>query len=982
MAVTIKDANRKKRKRKQYQIQSYYFYDFEPTTGVKRREGREINLAENQIVELIQSIKKREYNEDGINHISELFFLEVGDKVSKVILERHIKNGLYIDDKKYVRLVRSSSMARNGTIAFIEEDLYRPMMRLISLGKLDTIDEAVISKLESYLGLAFSTTIFIDAVPQNICIVDADKFKVVIEDNVKSYKQEVENGQISKETVFSGLYDVDVELFDGQGLHCPEWGRKVAKELGMRRAATGYQIRLLPGFKGMSYEIDFKKFYKEKGIEYIEDYKGKRWKVEDLDCIWTTSVFKFSKYFDGWDEVKELREKLYTPFNQNKIGISKWSEDTDNSTKKTAMTYQYLQSLALTSDDLINMSNYTKDIVKRVYEGDRGATLAFLGLLVEQDKSYTDEDGNESDGIEEENMMATKVHYAITKNPELINDPYVQSFLQRQLNRTINDMKLGRIYVDGQYSFIAQDPIMMLEMIAGLEPIGSLEKNKFYSTGAEGYYATFRSPMTHSGEVQRLYFTNNNITDKWLARYKNIIILNGLDLTAQASAGADFDGDTFFWTQDKKIVDSVIKRFNDGSWNYPVIDVFEAENRAEAIEEEYTIDNIIKYDLRTLDNTIGQVTNIATYFANKGHKDLKEYDKELIISSLMQNEAIDYVKHGVKTITPPDNFKDAKKYKPYFLQKYKYKRDYSFQSNVENAPLNVLCRHIEEFEKELFARNEVKTKSTIQYLRNKELLEEDIEETKRVYAELKEVYEDFKAEASKIWLKTKNRSDEERRDIYDIYYDKYYYLANQITDNKELLSSVAVLLNYNDDNDSKSFPWITCWEGLMKTIERTARDTVHMPKLISKQEVEKLKLGDIQELKGNYYQMVEIANEISAFDFIEKEYERKIEKGLKKQIKDFELETTLYGYKPRTTEEVAEIIENSRLRLGSKEYNEKQFAVLYAEDEYIASIKDKDAELLDDDVGFIDLKSMRNKVDIEIKETFKSSMKVRLKIVS
>lgn len=974
------------RKRKQYKIKSYELWDFNEK-GELRKEGREINLAENQIVELIQAIKGREYNEDGINPISELFFLEVENKVPKQLLEKHIKNGLYIDGKKYVRLVRSSSMGRNGTIAFIQEDLYIPMMRLISLDKLKDMDKVVVSKLESYLGLAFSTTMFINAVPKNVCIVDADQFNVVIEDYVKSYKQETENGQISKEMVFSGLHEVDVELFDGQGLHCPEWGRKVAKGLSMTRAATGYQIRFLPAFKGMSYEIDFKKFYRERGIEYIEDYKGKRWRIEDLDCIWTTSMFKFSDDFDGWNEVKELREKLYTPLGQNLIGISKWSTNEDNKgkkTKMTKMTYQYLQSLDLTGEDLIEMSNYTKDIVERVYKGDRGATLAFLGLL--QNMSYTDEDGNEVDVLKE-NMMSTKVHYAIRKNPKMINDPYVQSFLQRQLNRTINDMKLGRIYVDGQYSFIAQDPVLMLEMVAGLEPVGCLNRDEFYSTGAEGYYATFRSPMTHSSEVQKLNFIHNDRTDKWLHRYKNIIVLNGFDLTAQASAGADFDGDTFFWTKDKKIINAVIEEFKDGTPNYPVVDVFEAENRAEAVKEEYTIENIIKYDLRTLDNTIGQITNIATYFTNKGHEDLKEYDKELIISSLMQNEAIDYVKHGIKTITPPESFKKAKKYKPYFLQKYKYHRDKNIQKEM-STPLNINCRDIERWEKELFKQDKVEIADTSDLLIDKELINADVEETRQVSKELIPIYKDFKKDSSKLFLKCKYKNEDERREIYDNFYDTYHYKVLSISDNVELVSSLAVYLNYIKDKTDKQtksyqFPWAVCWEGLAKTIEKKAPEMIKVPRLLSKEEKEKLKLDDdVFEFRGKYYQMMEMANKISADDFIINQYQRKIEKDLKKQVHNFTLETVLYGYKPLSTNEVVEIIESEQLRLGSKEYNGKQFAALFVNNEYIASIKDKTEEFLHDDAGYIDLKQMRNKVNIEIIEKCKSSLKVRLKLAS
>lgn len=974
------------RKRRQYQIKNFNMYDFNDF-NFTIKSGEEINLAENQITELIQKLKNREYNEDGINFIPELIFVETGNKVDKNHLKNLLVDGVEVIDKneienenmngkKYVRLVRSSSMARNGTIAFIQEDLKDKMMELISLNKLKCIDKAVISKLESYLGLAFSTTMFINEVPNNVCIVDADKFKITINDYVKTVKDN---------KVVQGLYDVHIELFDGQGLHTPEYGKKVSKALELDYTPVGYQIRLLPSVKGMSFEIDFKKFYKEHGIEYITDYTGKQWKVSDLDCIWTTSMFKFSKYFDGWKELKELREKYYTPISLNQIGISSYSENKNNKDKKSKMTYQYLQSLALNGEDLIDMSQYTKDIVSRVYSGDLGATMLFLGLLQQPD--YIDDEGNVTDDIDEENMMATKVHYAISKNPKMIHDPYIQSFLQRQLAKTINNAKLGKIYVNGQYSFSCQDPVAMLEMIAGLNPVGSLEKDEFYSTGAEGTYATFRSPLTHSSEVSKLNLINNKIAEKWLSRYKNILVFNAKDITLQKSAGADTDGDQFLWTNNKTIINAVIDKFNDGSPNYPVIDIFESENRAEATDEEYILENIINYDLRTLNNTIGEVTNIATYFSCKGYKNLKEYDKELIIASLCQNESIDFVKHGIKTIVYPDNFNTAKKYKPYFLQKYKYNRDKNIQQNVVNAPLNILCRNIEQFEKELYKKDKAKIIDTTNILIDRELLNEDKEESKKLYKELKNIYANYKKQFGAIYLKCKDKHENYRKKVYDNFYTKYHAEVNNLSYNKELLSSLAVHLNYVEDKKNKTdgsylFPWVTTWEGLALRIDKTAPAIVQIPKLLTRDEIEKLEIKDAREFLGKFYKIVETTNKVSAFDFIDREYERKINKELKQQVKNFELETVLYGYKPRTTDEIVSIINSGNLHLGSKEYNGKQFAGVFMGDEYIASIKDRTEEIFDDEIGFIDLKQMRNKVDVAILETSKASMKVRLRIVS
>src|SRR5690554_1423977 len=106
------------RKRRQYQIKNFNMYDFNDF-NFTIKSGEEINLAENQITELIQKLKNREYNEDGINFIPELIFVETGNKVDKNHLKNLLIDGVEVIDKneienenmngkKYVRLVRSS----------------------------------------------------------------------------------------------------------------------------------------------------------------------------------------------------------------------------------------------------------------------------------------------------------------------------------------------------------------------------------------------------------------------------------------------------------------------------------------------------------------------------------------------------------------------------------------------------------------------------------------------------------------------------------------------------------------------------------------------------------------------------------------------------------------------------------------------------------------------------------------------------------
>ena len=205
-----------------------------------------------------------------------------------------------------------------------------------------------------------------------------------------------------------------------------------------------------------------------------------------------------------------------------------------------------------------------------------------------------------------------------------------------------------------------------------------------------------------------------------------------------------------------------------------------------------------------------------------------------------------------------------------------------------------------------------------------------------------------------------------------------------MSNDKELLSSIAVQINYVQDKVEKKdrrsylFPWVTTWEGLTYTINKTAPATVKIPrKLSNKDMVDK---DNLIEFLGNMYEVKEVTNKLDADAFINKEYERKIDKELKQQVKSFELETTLCGFRSKSTNEVVDIINNSNLHLGEEKYNGKNYAGIFVNGEYVASIKHKTEEFLDDEVGFIDLKQMNNKINVDIIETSTSSIKVRLQI--
>lgn len=397
----------------------------------KINDDYKIQIGENLITELIQNIRNRQYKEEEDNFIPELIYIKINNNndKTKAILEKIDINGFTINGIKYKRLGKSPAMTRTGRIAFVDETLKEQLDELIMLGK--HVDKAVPSKYEAYRGLSFSTCLFSDVVPKNVCIVD--EYKTTINEYVKTVK----DGQI-----IEGNFDVETTLWDGMGVHSPEWGKKVAKSLGIGYTPVGYQIRMFPSIKGMSYEFNFKAFYREKGIKTITDIYGKTWNIDELDVIWNTSMFKFWKYFTSWDEFVELRQKYYKPLNMDKIGIPKWVIPSSRAEKYSKTSYQYLQSLALSGKDIIDLAGYTKELVENVYKGDVDYTLAFLGLI-----SHSQSDDEEETELEiNKKILAGKIYTALQINPDLIfHDPHFKSFIKKQLQRTIDEMKLGRL---------------------------------------------------------------------------------------------------------------------------------------------------------------------------------------------------------------------------------------------------------------------------------------------------------------------------------------------------------------------------------------------------------------------------------------------------------------------------------------------------------------------------------------------------------
>lgn len=151
----------------------------------------------------------------------------------------------------------------------------------------------------------------------------------------------------------------------------------------------------------------------------------------------------------------------------------------------------------------------------------------------------SDEDDNAAD-----QSVSTLVH-ALRTNEKLLNEAQVCNWRRAQYEKFISDMKIGRILVPGEYTYMVCDPAYLLNQTFGLN-LPCLkggengEDGEYYFNGKDADLGLFRSPLIHPFEAQHLKATNR--PEYWY--YRDVIVFNGYDGAWDRMGGGDFDGDT------------------------------------------------------------------------------------------------------------------------------------------------------------------------------------------------------------------------------------------------------------------------------------------------------------------------------------------------------------------------------------------------------------------------------------------------------
>ena len=271
-----------------------------------------------------------------------------------------LENGFTYNGVHYSRFGKSASQAKEGITAFVCDAMFDTLFQITQMDI--KVDKCVISKYEAQRGLVFSSCTLIHNYMPHIVIVG--EYEKTLQNQLIKYVVEEEKEYIDKNTGKKKIYiakeveedyrDLKISPFDGCGCHEWEFTEQISAQLGLDYNAIGAQIRL-PFIKGYSVYVPFRKILKEWGYETITDIYGNVHAIDEVDCIWNTSMFKGHKLFyetygaGAWNVYGDTLKKY-----AYKLGISKYSHHVKYLNKYTRMNFQYLQCLDLWNPNYID----------------------------------------------------------------------------------------------------------------------------------------------------------------------------------------------------------------------------------------------------------------------------------------------------------------------------------------------------------------------------------------------------------------------------------------------------------------------------------------------------------------------------------------------------------------------------------------------------------------------------------------------------
>ena len=583
------------------------------------------------------------------------------------------QKGIKINGVTFRRFVGTTGGLKNHSLLFVRSELLDVLNEYCDCGRKEI--EIVPAKFEAYKALYCSASQPICS-PNGIvvvpdCVITGLKADVVLIDD--SGSSEEPSVSLQKD------YPIENTPSDGFSLCTPEYMHRVSEFLGLDYDTSGVCIRA-PWLKGMLYPFPIYEFIEEcNGGNYmIIDSWGQKKDLRNCEMIVTESCLKLWKSYESAEQYLQCCEKYHHGFSITKISPHQLDDIRE-------LNYQYLQSYDFTDEDIAELCAPTVEYLKQSCCGDYETTKEFLGI---------------KGGAEKGTWQR-----ALYTSEYMMGDPYIIDATHRMIRNKIDQSKIGKLRVHGNYQIVSGDPFALMQNICGLQVTGLLKAGEIYSK----YWADqnveevvmFRSPMLAHNNIKKQCVVNNDDVNKWYRYMQTIVIVNGFDTTCQALSGMDCDGDLSFTTNNAVL----LRRHQE----MPAI-VCIQRNAVKVIPTEQEIQ---KTNINGMGNKVGTITNRVTAMFDRqqdfeiNSQEWLEIQKRILCGQLFQQDEIDKIKGIIAKPMPPywydvtvaknkdenteDNYfeRTCTFKKPYFMI-YVYK-DYKQKYNAYQKKCDLLC---------------------------------------------------------------------------------------------------------------------------------------------------------------------------------------------------------------------------------------------------------------------------------------------------
>ena len=527
------------------------------------------------------------------------------------IIERKIA----LDGVDYVFYLASASDLKKSSAIFIKEDLADTLGKdLIKhttgdiVNRLEGMD-VVINKIQAYISFMFSGAIKTNIEPK-IVVIEEPQYKYT---GLHTVLKSVDTLEFKEETIERTL-----SAFDGQGIMSLGLAERIRQELNSKREdkkqlnyINWITFRLFTiGGKGMCIAVDIKgqlekvwmQFGDSEGLKkldgklHVKDIYGVWHDVDSIDMILNESQTKLIKYFDSNEDVEDAKNQVPDKYKDivNSLYICKHNENTLR-TDRTKMNYQFLQALAITSNDIIELTKNDKVMLEQ-------ALTDIDSMLIVNNLAEIQEDNEQESPSNAFNLALDLVKY----DESFLKDKTVLEQIRRLYMSKIKKLSYGRVFMnDMAYRLCVQDPQVYMNFIATRDMNTArtkdcLQANEFSVVGRPENQKVVmgRNPLSSHQEMIRFNNKRNAYIDSLGYKCDSMIIFNSYDVTPSRMSGMDFDGDTCAVIVDDTIYNSVIELDTPSFFN-----TFDGDK----VENRYLKENIIAITKVTAGDKIGSL---------------------------------------------------------------------------------------------------------------------------------------------------------------------------------------------------------------------------------------------------------------------------------------------------------------------------------------------------------------------------------------